>query len=204
MAARRLLSGSHLHARRTAQSSLAPARHSPARSIGEMVQDSAPSPPDKPARAVRTAFTPRPEQGRACRLRHEWPRTAMARHGTRTHGRMSPCSRRMMEACDVAMRPWAKFSLIGRTRRVPRPTRKMQRTGGLAACDLRDANGARGSVAVVGHSAFGGRWPQCGRSRRSLCRRHPHAGSSRERSSCCVVASWTNAQLLAAPCWLSA
>jgi acyl transferase domain-containing protein/acyl carrier protein len=97
-----------------------------ARTIGEMVQELSAFSTGQPGPRMRTAFTPRPEQ--AARVVF-----VMSGQGPRWQGmgrelmQYEPVFKRMIEACDKAMRPWAKFSLMDELNR-PEAETKMQRT----------------------------------------------------------------------------
>jgi acyl transferase domain-containing protein/NADPH:quinone reductase-like Zn-dependent oxidoreductase/SAM-dependent methyltransferase/acyl carrier protein len=97
-----------------------------ARTIGEMVQELSAFSTGQPGPRMRTAFTPRPEQ--ATRVVF-----VMSGQGPQWQGmgrelmQHEPVFKRMIEACDKAMRPWAKFSLIDELNR-PETESKMQRT----------------------------------------------------------------------------
>lgn len=97
-----------------------------ARTIGEMVQELSAFSTGQPGPRMRTAFTPRPEQ--ATRVVF-----VMSGQGPQWQGmgrelmQHEPVFKRMIEDCDKAMRPWAKFSLMDELNR-PEAETKMQRT----------------------------------------------------------------------------
>lgn len=97
-----------------------------ARSIGEMVQELSAFSTGQPGPRLRTAFTPRREH--AARVVF-----VMSGQGPQWQGmgrelmQHEPVFKRMIEACDKAMRPWAKFSLMDELNR-PEAESKMQRT----------------------------------------------------------------------------
>ena len=129
-----------------------------ARSVAEMVQELGAYSLENASPKLRTAFTPRREQ--AARVVF-----VMSGQGQQWWGmgrelmRHESVFRRMIEACDKAMRPWARFSLIEELAR-PEESSQMQRTEvsqaaifamqmGLAA--LWKSWGVQ-PVACVGHS----------------------------------------------------
>ncbi|MFN0076003.1 MAG: SDR family NAD(P)-dependent oxidoreductase [Prosthecobacter sp.] len=129
-----------------------------ARTIGEMVQELSAFSTGQPGPRMRTAFTPRREA--AARVVF-----VMSGQGPQWQGmgrelmQHEPVFKRMIEACDKAMKPWAKFSLMDELNR-PEAESKMQRTEvsqpaifamqmGLAA--LWQSWGVQ-PAAVVGHS----------------------------------------------------
>lgn len=97
-----------------------------ARTLGEMVQELSAFSTGQPGPRMRTAFTPRPEK--AARVVF-----VMSGQGPQWQGmgrelmQHEPVFKRMIEACDEAMRPWAKFSLMDELNR-PEAETKMQRT----------------------------------------------------------------------------
>ena len=97
-----------------------------ARTLGEMVQELSAFSTGQPGPRMRTAFTPRPEK--AARVVF-----VMSGQGPQWQGmgrelmQHEPVFKRMIEACDKAMRPWAKFSLMDELNR-PETESKMQRT----------------------------------------------------------------------------
>lgn len=97
-----------------------------ARTLGEMVQELSAFSTGQPGPRMRTAFTPRPEK--AARVVF-----VMSGQGPQWQGmgrelmQHEPVFKRMIEACDKAMRPWAKFSLMDELNR-PEAETKMQRT----------------------------------------------------------------------------
>jgi len=129
-----------------------------ARTIGEMVQELSAFSTGQPGPRMRTAFTPRPEK--AARVVF-----VMSGQGPQWQGmgrelmQHEPVFNRMIEACDKAMRPWAKFSLMDELNR-PETESKMQRTEisqpaifamQMALAALWQSWGIQPS-AVVGHS----------------------------------------------------
>ncbi len=128
------------------------------RTIGEMVQELSAFSTGQPGPRMRTAFTPRPEQ--ATRVVF-----VMSGQGPQWQGmgrelmQHEPVFKRMIEACDKAMRPWAKFSLMDELNR-PETETKMQRTEisqpaifamQMAQAALWQSWGVQ-PAAVVGHS----------------------------------------------------
>lgn len=97
-----------------------------ARTLGEMVQELSAYSTGQPGPRMRTAFTPRPEK--AARVVF-----VMSGQGPQWQGmgrelmRHEPVFKRMIEACDKAMRPRAKFSLMDELMR-PETETNMQRT----------------------------------------------------------------------------
>ena len=97
-----------------------------ARTLGEMVQELSAFSTGQPGPRMRTAFTPRREQ--AARVVF-----VMSGQGPQWQGmgrelmQHEPVFKHMIEACDKAMRPWAKFSLMDELNR-PEAETKMQRT----------------------------------------------------------------------------
>ncbi len=97
-----------------------------ARTLGEMVQELSAFSTGQPGPRMRTAFTPRPEK--AARVVF-----VMSGQGPQWQGmgrelmQHEPVFKRTIEACDKAMRPWAKFSLMDELNR-PEAETKMQRT----------------------------------------------------------------------------
>ncbi|MDP1588567.1 MAG: type I polyketide synthase, partial [Prosthecobacter sp.] len=97
-----------------------------ARTLGEMVQELSAFSTGQPSPRMRTAFTPRREQ--AARVVF-----VMSGQGPQWQGmgrelmQHEPVFKHMIEACDKAMRPWAKFSLMDELNR-PEAETKMQRT----------------------------------------------------------------------------
>lgn len=129
-----------------------------ARSIGEMVQELSAFSTGQPGPRMRTAFTPRPET--AARVVF-----VMSGQGPQWQGmgrelmQHELVFKRMIEACDKAMRPWAKFSLMDELNR-PEAETKMQRTEisqpaifamQMALAALWQSWGVQ-PAAVVGHS----------------------------------------------------
>jgi acyl transferase domain-containing protein/acyl carrier protein len=129
-----------------------------ARSIGEMVQELSAFSTGQAGPAVRTAFTPRTEK--AVRVAF-----IMSGQGPQWFGMgrelmaHEPVFKKMMEACDAAMRPWAKFSLFEELARSEGDS-QMQRTEvsqpaifamQMALAALWQSWGIQPS-AVVGHS----------------------------------------------------
>jgi acyl transferase domain-containing protein/SAM-dependent methyltransferase/acyl carrier protein len=129
-----------------------------ARSLGEIASELNAYSAGQPGPKVRTAFTPRPEH--ATRVVF-----VMSGQGTQWWGmgrelmRHEPVFRRMIEACDWAMRPWARFSLIEELAR-PEADSQMHRTEisqpaifamQMALTELWKSWGVHPS-AVVGHS----------------------------------------------------
>lgn len=128
------------------------------RTIGEMVQELSAFSTGQPGPRMRTAFTPRPEK--AARVVF-----VMSGQGPQWQGmgrelmQNEPVFKRMIEACDKAMRPWAKFSLMDELNR-PETETKMQRTEisqpaifamQMALAALWQSLGVQ-PAAVVGHS----------------------------------------------------
>jgi acyl transferase domain-containing protein/acyl carrier protein len=97
-----------------------------ARSVSEMVQELGAYSMENPGPKLRTGFAPRREQ--AARVVF-----VMSGQGQQWWGMgrelmaHEPVFRRMIEACDKAMRPWARFSLIEELAR-PEASSQMQRT----------------------------------------------------------------------------
>ena len=129
-----------------------------ARSIGEMVQELGAFSAGQAGPRMRTAFTPRREQ--AARVVF-----VMSGQGPQWQGmgselmRNEPVFKSMIEACDEAMRPWARFSLLDELNR-PEADTRMQRTEisqpaifamQMALAALWQSWGIS-PVAVVGHS----------------------------------------------------
>ena len=129
-----------------------------ARTLGEMVQELSAFAKGQPGPRMRNAFTPRPEH--AARVVF-----VMSGQGPQWQGMgcelmlHEPVFKRMIEACDLAMRPWAKFSLIDELNR-PEAETKMQRTAisqpaifamQMALAALWQSWGIQ-PAAVVGHS----------------------------------------------------
>jgi acyl transferase domain-containing protein/acyl carrier protein len=128
------------------------------RSVAEMVQELGAFSLEDTGPKLRTAFTPRRE--RAARVVF-----VMSGQGTQWWGmgrelmRHEPVFRRTMEACEKAMRPWARFSLAEELAR-PEADSQMQRTEisqpaifamQMALAELWKSWGVR-PAAVVGHS----------------------------------------------------
>ncbi len=129
-----------------------------ARTLGEMVQELGAFSTGQAGPRMRTAFTPRPEKP----LRVVF---VMSGQGPQWQGmgrelmQHEPVFKRMIEACDKAMRPWAKFSLMDELN-LPEAESKMQRTEvsqpaifamQMALAALWQSWGVQ-PVAVVGHS----------------------------------------------------
>ena len=151
------VAGPHLHARSTAQSPLASAHRD--RALGG--RDDAGTQRflnGTTGSKLRTAFTPRREQ--ATRVVF-----VMSGQGPQWWGmgrelmRHEPVFRRMIEACDKAMRPWARFSLMEELAR-PEEGSHMHRTEisqpaifamQMALAELWKSWGVQ-PAAVVGHS----------------------------------------------------
>ncbi len=129
-----------------------------ARTLGEMVQELSAFSTGQPGPRMRTAFTPRPEK--AARVVF-----VMSGQGPQWQGmgrelmKHEPVFKRMIESCDKAMRPWAKFSLMDELNR-PEAETKMQRTEisqpaifamQMALATLWQSWGIQ-PAAVVGHS----------------------------------------------------
>ncbi len=97
-----------------------------ARTLAEMVQELSAFSTGQPGPGMRTAFTPRPE--RVARVVF-----VMSGQGPQWQGmgcelmQHEPVFKRMIKACDKAMRPWARFSLMDELQR-PDAETKMQRT----------------------------------------------------------------------------
>ncbi|MES2596745.1 MAG: SDR family NAD(P)-dependent oxidoreductase [Verrucomicrobiota bacterium] len=128
------------------------------RTLGEMVQELSAFSTGEAGPRVRTAFTPRQEQA---------VRTVfvMSGQGPQWQGmgldlmKHEPVFKRTMEACDAAMRPWAKFSLLEELNR-PESETRMQKTEvsqpaifamQMALATLWQSWGIQ-PAAVVGHS----------------------------------------------------
>jgi acyl transferase domain-containing protein/NADPH:quinone reductase-like Zn-dependent oxidoreductase/SAM-dependent methyltransferase/acyl carrier protein len=129
-----------------------------ARSVAEMAQELSAFSTGQPGPKLRTAFTPRREQ--ATRVVF-----VMSGQGPQWCGmgrelmRHEPVFRRMIEACDKAMRPWARFSLMEELAR-PEDGSQMHRTEisqpaifamQMALAELWKSWGVQ-PAAVVGHS----------------------------------------------------
>jgi len=129
-----------------------------ARSPAELVQELGAFSLENPSPKLRTAFMPRREQ--AARVVF-----VMSGQGTQWWGmgrelmRHEPVFRRMFEACDKAMRPWARFSLVDELAR-PEDSSQLQRTEisqpaifamQMALAELWKSWGVQ-PAAVVGHS----------------------------------------------------
>ncbi len=129
-----------------------------AHSVAELAQDLSSFSKGEPAANLRAAFTPRREQ--AARVAF-----VMSGQGPQWWGmgreimRHEPVFRRMIEACDRAMRPWARFSLVQEMAR-PEAASQMHRTEisqpaifamQLALAELWRSWGVL-PAAVVGHS----------------------------------------------------
>ena len=129
-----------------------------ARSMAEMVQELSAFSTGQPGPKLRTAFTPRHEK--ASRVVF-----VMSGQGPQWWGmgrelmRHEPVFRRMIEACDKAMRPWARFSLMEELAR-PEAESQIQRTEisqpaifamQMALAELWKSWGVQ-PAAVVGHS----------------------------------------------------
>jgi acyl transferase domain-containing protein/NADPH:quinone reductase-like Zn-dependent oxidoreductase/SAM-dependent methyltransferase/acyl carrier protein len=129
-----------------------------ARSVSELAQELSAFSTGEPGPKLRTAFTPRHEKA---------PRVVfvMSGQGPQWWGmgrelmRHEPVFRRMIEACDEAMRPWARFSLMEELAR-PETDSQIQRTEisqpaifamQMALAELWKSWGVQ-PAAVVGHS----------------------------------------------------
>src|SRR3984893_16052619 len=129
-----------------------------ARSVSELAQELSAFSTGRPGPKLRTAFTPRHEK--ATRVVF-----VMSGQGPQWWGmgrelmRHEPVFRRMIEACDEAMRPWARFSLMEELAR-PEADSQIQRTEisqpaifamQMALAELWKSWGVQ-PAAVVGHS----------------------------------------------------
>src|SRR6202163_3007874 len=129
-----------------------------ARSVSEMAQELSAFSKGQPGPKLRTAFTPRHEK--ATRVGF-----VMSGQGPQWWGmgrelmRHEPVFRRMIEACDKAMRPWARFSLMKELAR-PEADSQIQRTEisqpaifamQMALAELWKSWGVQ-PAAIVGHS----------------------------------------------------
>jgi len=129
-----------------------------ARSVSELAQELSAFSTGQPGPKLRTAFTPRHEK--ATRVVF-----VMSGQGPQWWGmgrelmRHEPVFRRMIEACDKAMRPWARFSLMEELAR-PEAESQIQRTEisqpaifamQMALAELWKSWGVQ-PAAVVGHS----------------------------------------------------
>src|ERR1700686_2433806 len=129
-----------------------------ARSVSEFAQELSAFSTGQPGPKVRTAFTPRREKEARVVF-------VMSGQGPQWWGmgrelmRYEPVFRRMIEACDKAMRPWARFSLMEELGR-PEADSQIQRTEisqpaifamQMALAELWKSWGVQ-PAAVVGHS----------------------------------------------------
>ncbi len=129
-----------------------------ARTLGEVVQELSAFASGQPGPRMRSSFTPRPEH--AARVVF-----VMSGQGPQWQGmgcelmQHEPVFKKMIEACDKAMKPWAKFSLMDELNR-PEAETKMQQTAisqpaifamQMALAALWQSWGIQ-PAAVVGHS----------------------------------------------------